>query len=1561
MMRGQHYAILRSAILLFAALVCMQTGVAAEPAARKSAAVTETAVLGAAVERQLPPDGQFTQWALEPEPADAHEDGDGTEPTGGESGQRADRVKVCRVEDLCKLRYTDGHVRRARIRNLVPPLPVSDDMNGVPQSFRENLARVVGTLGNKQGVVVRFVGFTDEGPLSGREERIYGSREALSKAMALRVAQSVQQAQVLPGIALETDGRGADQPLASNDTPAGRARNRRVEVEFWYDDPLHDLPDEPRLCPLVPDDEFVTRIHDPLAGPIEPIRFANGTPLVSDELLDHLRAAISEVDGKTNARVRFVGYTANRVLDRRVAIAYGDDVGLSTARAQRVKEFVRAALSLAPDQVEHEGRGFVQSPDVVNIGFIDSDTSQVEVQVVYDEPAVLAADDGLDITPLTREVVPADPFALNLMRITVDGRPVNDPAKSNEDLQRCTDVALDAADIRFSFDRLNLKPRLNVTAWPNAIRYRDDPDSEYPENLTRFRAYTNYPAFIERAEVRIFAAGQSVRDVPLVVLEVGADGTVEWQADFDTIEAPGRELTYVLRVYDRSGRFDETAAQRLWIIDRQSADIPGLDAERELQVGYGENRLALQNIPLSGGTVRVHGSGIPADHTVWFGGEPVPVGADGGFIAEKILDRGLHTVEVAVLDPAGNGELFLRDLELKKRDWFYVGIADVTIASSDTSGPAELLADDQQRYRDDFVIDGRLAGYVTGRFGNDWRLTASADTLEGPVEDLFSNFADKSPDALFRRIDPDYHYPTFGDDSTVEEGAPTLGKFYLKLQQRDNYGLWGNFNIGYLDNSLAHVDRGLYGANLHYESQATTSFGERRLFVDGFAAQPGTVASRDEFRGTGGSLYFLRHQDLLMGSERVRIEIRDKDSGIVVAVKNLVPMLDYTIDYLQGRIMLAEPLSATADDSLLVDSGAGLGNEVYLVARYEYTPGFTDIDTMANGGRVHYWFGDHVRLGITASHSKAGEDKSDLNGGDLLFRKSANSWLRIEGAKSEGPGDATLLSADGGFSFDGTGVVDLTGDSATAHRVEASIGFADIREGARGKVTLYQQQVEAGYSAPGLATLRDTDQYGGTLSMPLTGRLDIRAKADRRIQDEGLETTAGEVDVDYQVSDHWTVSAGARNEERKDNSPVVPLTQIEGERTDAVVRATYDSRDRWLAYAFVQDTVRTTGNQEDNARVGSGGAYRFTDRFRMTAEASTGDLGEAGRIGSDYLYSDRTTIYTNYALENERTDHGVRARSGNLISGFRSRYSDTTSMYVEERYSHGDVPTGLIHASGIDLAPTDRWNFGVNADYGKLRDQQTSADTKRRAIGVRVGYGFDALKVFSALEYRVDETEGPDLGISKRTTWLTRNNLRYQINPDWRLIGKLNHMESDSSLGEFFDGTWTEAVIGYGYRPVRHDRLNALVRYTWFYNVPTPGQVSTQNIAAEYIQKSHILSLDTLYDLTPRWSVGGKYAYRLGQLSMDRVNPQFFDSRAHLYVARVDWRFLAQWEALAEARLLDLPDAQDRRSGALVALYRKLGDHVKIGAGYNFSDFSDDLTDLDYDHQGVFINLIGTI
>jgi hypothetical protein len=72
---------------------------------------------------------------------------------------------------------------------------------------------------------------------------------------------------------------------------------------------------------------------------------------------------------------------------------------------------------------------------------------------------------------------------------------------------------------------------------------------------------------------------------------------------------------------------------------------------------------------------------------------------------------------------------------------------------------------------------------------------------------------------------------------------------------------------------------------------------------------------------------------------------------------------------------------------------------------------------------------------------------------------------------------------------------------------------------------------------------------------------------------------------------------------------------------------------------------------------------------------------------------------------------------------------------------------------------------------------------------------------------------------------------------------------------------------------------------------------------------------------------------------------------------RTDWRVREHWELLAETRLLNMHDLEERRSGALFAVSRYVGEHVKLGIGYNFTDFSSDLTDLDFDHRGAFLNV----
>ena len=187
----------------------------------------------------------------------------------------------------------------------------------------------------------------------------------------------------------------------------------------------------------------------------------------------------------------------------------------------------------------------------------------------------------------------------------------------------------------------------------------------------------------------------------------------------------------------------------------------------------------------------------------------------------------------------------------------------------------------------------------------------------------------------------------------------------------------------------------------------------------------------------------------------------------------------------------------------------------------------------------------------------------------------------------------------------------------------------------------------------------------------------------------------------------------------------------------------FDHGASWRAYGLVQDTVASSGGREDNGRIGAGGSYRPTERFRIDSEVSDGDLGFGGRVGTNYLYSERTNLYLNYALENERTDNGRRVRRGNLVSGAKTRLSDSSSVYLEERYQARGSLTGLTHATGIHLVARERWNLGASAEFGTMRDSLSGAETNRKATGIRLGYGVDAMQLSSAIEYRRDDAEPP--------------------------------------------------------------------------------------------------------------------------------------------------------------------------------------------------------------------------
>ncbi len=169
------------------------------------------------------------------------------------------------------------------------------------------------------------------------------------------------------------------------------------------------------------------------------------------------------------------------------------------------------------------------------------------------------------------------------------------------------------------------------------------------------------------------------------------------------------------------------------------------------------------------------------------------------------------------------------------------------------------------------------------------------------------------------------------------DDAPTNGKLYVRLERGDSHVMWGNYKAIIKGTEFMRSERALYGASAVYRSEDTTPFGERRSEVTLYAAQLIHCRSATSF-GTGGSAYFMRRQDITVGSETVTIEVRDEITGQVLERQTLRYGDDYSFDYLQGVLILKRPLSSSTGTTSPVRDGALGGNKVYLISQYEYTP-----------------------------------------------------------------------------------------------------------------------------------------------------------------------------------------------------------------------------------------------------------------------------------------------------------------------------------------------------------------------------------------------------------------------------------------------------------------------------------------------------------------------------------------------------------------------------------------------------------------------------------------------
>ncbi len=1089
-------------------------------------------------------------------------------------------------------------------------------------------------------------------------------------------------------------------------------------------------------------------------------------------------------------------------------------------------------------------------------------------------------------------------------------------------------------DIQVKYDGLGVGPTLNVSTLPPQASYAAGDD-------VKFLLSTNYPSYIDRAEVRIYESGTNKI---VTIIPVGSDGTANWIVTNDSAD----ELDYVLRVYDFDGRYDETRARTILKTlleksERSAAPSPGT----------GEDFTAIRNIDVSGGAVTIYGKNVPADHDVRVMGEPVPTDGAGAFVLQRILPPGAQAVNVGIKKD-GEGLDFTRDVTIPENEWFYVGLADLTAGLRLNDEIKAVRPDEYDRT----WSRGRLAFYLKGKIKGQYILTASADTSDQKLKQIFRGLDEKDPRGFLRRIDPQEYYPVYGDDSTSVDDAPTQGKFYVRLERGPSHVMWGNFKSSITGTKFLRSERALYGAQGVFRSRGTAPNGEAKTQVDAYAALPGTIPQRDILRATGGSAYFLKRRDITQGSETVTVERRNPTTGWVVSTETYKFGEHYSFDNSQGVIILRQPLASTD----------GAGRQQFLVVNYEYTPAATNVDGYATGARVQQWVGDHIRVGATAQKEKTAGADQKLVGADLHVEATPNTYVEVEVARSKGPGFGNTYSPDGGLTYSPDGglttqnnpTAGVAGKGANAYRAEAQVDLADVTQGqAEGKVVARVEKYQKGFSSLDTQATEQKFSWGVEADAKVSERVKVAATYSDSKTGAARIDRAGEVKTEIALNEHVAIEPYARFEQLKRRAS----TEKQGKRLDAGARLKYKWDEDNEAWVFGQGTALHTGTLGKDHRAGVGFKKQITDRLGFEGEVSHGSLGFAADSLFTYEPTAESKYYLGYRLESDRGGSGswpfalVGRDMGSVVAGSNIKLNDQWTMFGEDTADFFGHRRSLTQAYGVTYTPNDLWTHSGALEFGNVYDSISPVnDVERFAVSGGITYRDEKTEAKYKVEYRKDESAQANKDLD---SWLLQSAISTKASDDWRMLGSFDIVYTDADEAAR-EGQLVEGTFGFAYRPVNSDKLNALVKYTYLFDNPGSGQVTIDQTLDAASQRSHIFNADVSYDITPKVTLGAKYGFRIGDIKERTAGAQWTSSQAHLGIVRADWHVVNEWDAVVESRLLWSPTTDQAEYGFLVAVYKHLNDNLKFGIGYNFGRFSDDLRDLSHDDAGVFVNIVGT-
>lgn len=722
-----------------------------------------------------------------------------------------------------------------------------------------------------------------------------------------------------------------------------------------------------------------------------------------------------------------------------------------------------------------------------------------------------------------------------------------------------------------------------------------------------------------------------------------------------------------------------------------------------------------------------------------------------------------------------------------QRPMFIVGLGEVVLGHGRSFGNLSYLKE-RTFFNDGTYLDGRGAFFMKGNIFKDYVLTAAFDSNKKRTDELF-----RESDT---RLDSEDKYPAYGDESKTGYEALSRENLYVKLEKDKSYLLYGDYRTELTETRLSAYSRSFNGLKFEVNTD------QFRLRSFGAHTDQSQVVDTIPGKGISG-LYYLNSDQIIDGSERITIEIRDRlQPDRIIKKETKSRGSDYDIDYGMGTILFKEP----------IPSHDAEGNPIYIVTTYESTGG--DKKYFIYGGRGAYKINKMLEIGATGIVEQNAISHSGVLGTDMTLNLPLKTIVKAEYA-----------STDGLFDINKT-FVSKKGDG----------WLVDLKTRPLEKVSFnaYYQTLSEFFNNPSANdAVRGTQKWGLETAYEVMTDLTIKAKyldendsinnmthmlASLGVTKKFTKTTIN-AEVSHEKSDNLTKTPA--------QTPYTPGGLLNG----VPFLNSYETPDKatFIKLALEREILPDL-------------SLLLSHKQDVEEDALSVTSG-----GLNYKLNKQTRLYVRE--EYAKYQNGTQSRT---LIGAESEVVKNTTVFNEYRLA--DSAAGSRNQQVIGLKNKVQIMEGVTANVtseylSTISGQKNEQEPDAYAVSAGLEYlPKQDIKITSRAEHRHEiSDDGND-------SYLAEMAMAYKLSPNYTLLMRERYfMENRGKSGE--DHT-SRLMAGLAYRPLNNDNFNALSKIEYKYNKQSTSIPSNT-------ENAFILSTEGIYQFSRDLQLIGKYAGKL--------------------------------------------------------------------------------------------------